>query len=178
MIKKFKHWYNNLLSFQKVRFWQVVFSIISYFVFIYMWVAKYGIAQFPLYVFIICPVMALGVATIINMIFEPDDKEMTYILKKMYKESEDTINVWFDTACSECIKVNIKYNKDSTEILSYYNEKHLLVNSFYVERKKSTLGKKTIYYIYADCEGKEDKVVFPKEIKNAGYILARFILAN
>lgn len=178
MIKKFKNWYNNLLSFQKVRFWQVVLGIISYFLSLWIFTLHWGLEAIVLCPITLCPFASFAVASAISLLFKPDEEEMIYKLKKMYKESEDSINVWFDTACSECIKVNIKYNEDSLEILSYYNEKHLLVNSFYVERKKSALDKKTIYYIYADCEGKQDKVVFPKEITNAGYILARFTLAN
>lgn len=120
--------------------------------------------------------MALAVVSAIDLLFKPYDEEMTYKLKKMYQDAEDKINVWFDSACSNCVKVNIKSTEDSAEILSYYHNKHLLVNSFYVERSVS--NKKTIYYIYADCDGTQDKVVFPDKITNAGYILARFTLAN
>lgn len=178
MIKKFKNWYNNLLSFQRIRFWQVVLGIISYFLSLWIFILHWGFEAIVLCPITLCPFVSFVVVSVISLLFEPAEKEMTYKIKKMYKESEDQINVWFDSACSECIKVNIKYNANCIEILSYYNEKHLLVNSFYVERKKSTLDKKTIYYIYANCEGKEDKIVFPKKITNAGYILARFAPAN
>lgn len=177
MIKKFKNWYNNLLPFNKTRFWSVVIGIILYIVFVFMVILRStNLNDQFLFIFFIGPFVPLAV--IYSVAIETVEEESTYKLKKRYKEAEDEINVWFDSACSESIKVNIKYNEDSVEILSYYNEKHLLVNSFYVERKKSTLDKKTIYYIYAECEGKQDKVVFPKEINNAEYILASFTLAN
>ncbi len=120
----------------------------------------------------------MGVVSLISLLCDPDNLEMDYRLKKMYKDSEDEINVWFHSTCSNCVKVNIKSTENSAEILSYYHARHLLVNSFYVERDQSILDKKTIYYIYAECEGKQDKVVFPNKIENAGYILARFTLAN
>lgn len=177
MIKKFKNWYNNLLPFNKTRFWSVVIGIVLCIVLIFITILRFPNLNDSLFIiFFVCPFVSLSISFLIAI--GTVQKESNYKLKKRYKEAEDTINVWFDSACSEYIKVNIKYNEDSVEILSYYNEKYLLVNSFYVERKKSTLDKKTIYYIYAECEGKQDKVVFPKEIKNAGYILARFTLAN
>lgn len=175
MIKKFKNWYNNLLSFNKTRFWSVVIGIILYIVFVFISILRYtNLIDLFLSIFFIGPIISLGFIYFVAV--ETVDEKYSYKLKKMYKDAKDEINVWFDSACSDCVKVNIKSTEDSTEILSYYHNKHLLVNSFYVER--SMLDKKTIYYIYAECEGKQDKVAFPKEIKNAGYILARFTLAN
>lgn len=136
MIKKFKNWYNNLLSFQRIRFWQVVLGIISYFLSLWIFILHWGFEAIVLCPITLCPFVSFVVVFVISALCEPAEKEMTYKLKKMYKDAEDEINVWFDTACSDCIKVNIKYNENSLEILSYYNEKHLLVNSFYVEREK------------------------------------------
>lgn len=180
MIKKFKNWYNNLLSFQKTRFWQVVLGIVAYFLSFYLFELEIVPLFSPFYP-LFSLFIALAAVSVLEIIFRPDDQEMTYKLKKMFKDSEDKINVWFDSACSDCVKVNIKPTENSAElaeILAYYHNKHLLVNSFYVERKKSILDKETIYYIYAKCEGKQDKVVFPDKITNAGYILSIFTLAN
>lgn len=178
MIKKFKNWYNNLLSFQKIRFWEHITAIVSSILFLLSLYTKYTILEFLIYSLIAIPCFYLSVCAIFELFLRPGDKEMTYKLKKMYKDAEDTINVWFDSSCSDSVKVNIKSTEDSFEILSYYHNKHLLVNSFYVERKRSIVDKETIYYIYAECEGKQNKVVFPEKIENAGYILARFTLAN
>lgn len=177
MIKKFKNWYNNLLSFQKVRFWQVVLGIVSYFLSFYLFNLA-TLPLFPPFSPLFSLFIALAIASVLEFLFRPDDLEMTCKLKKMYKDAEDEINVWFDSACSDCIKVTIKSTKNSAEILSYYHNKHLLVNSFYVERKKFASDKYTQYYIYAECDGKQDKIVFPDKITNAGYILAIFTPAN
>ncbi len=177
MIKKFKNWYNNLLSFQKARFWSVVIGIILYIILVFISILRVtDLNSLFLYIFFILPLTPLGI--IFWVAVETIDKEASYNLKKKYKDAEDEINVWFDSTCSNCVKLNIKSTESSAEILYYYHSKHLSVNSFYVEREKSISGEKTKYYIYADCEGKEDRVIFPKEITNAEYILASFALAN
>lgn len=177
MIKKFKNWYNNLLPFNKTRFWSVVIGIILCIVLIFITILRFpNLNDSFLIIFFIDPFVSLSISFLIAM--GTIQEETNYKLKKRYKDAEDKINVWFDSACSECIKVNIKYNEVSVEILSYYNEKHLLVDSFYVERKKSEFDNYTQYYISAECDGKEDKIVFPKKITNAEYILASFTLAN
>lgn len=94
--------------------------------------------------------------------------------QKKQQEQKNEIERWF--SFGTCPKISMKLDASSFDILSFYFQKHLLVNAFYLER--NVIDDKTFYSISADCQSLKERVVFSDTIKNPGYILDRFTLSD
>ncbi len=177
MIKKLKNWYCHLLPFKKVRLLGRGVGIITY-LFLFFWLLPHlsSFVNFFIALLIICPYFAIVGYGLVYLFFRPDIAEAKYkedIRKqKQQQEQKAELDNWFSS--STCLKVAMKSSVSSFDILLFYYQKHLLVNTFYIEQ--NVIDGKTFYSISADCQGLEERVVFSDTIEDPAYILERFTL--
>lgn len=173
MIKKFKNWYCNLLSFQKIRLLERGVALIVYlFLFLLLLPHLSSFADFCITIFLLCPYFAIVGYGLIYLFLRPDIAEATHKENLRKQERKTKLESWFSS--NSCLKVFIKLDPSSFDILLFYYKKHLLVNAFYIEQY--VIDGKTFYSISADCQGEKDRVIFSNTIEDPDYILDRFTL--